>query len=61
VSILGKRIAGYSCIILGVAGLAIPFLPGIPLLLIGLKLLNAEHLIARFVRLFRRWRKDDPS
>ena len=60
-SILGKQIAAYSCIILGVAGLAIPFLPGIPLLLIGLKLLDADHLITRFARLFRRWRKDDPS
>jgi uncharacterized membrane protein YbaN (DUF454 family) len=49
---MGKRIAAYLCLVLGVIGLALPLLPGIPLLIIGVALLGPEH---RFRRVLARW------
>ncbi|PYT08215.1 MAG: hypothetical protein DMF60_05285 [Acidobacteria bacterium] len=46
-----KQIAGYVCLVLGVAGLALPFLPGIALLLVGMRLLGPDHPVTRPLRL----------
>jgi uncharacterized membrane protein YbaN (DUF454 family) len=37
----------YGCIGLGVAGLALPLLPGIPLLILGFGLLGREHWLRK--------------
>ncbi|HEY3453954.1 MAG TPA: hypothetical protein VGK64_05080 [Bryobacteraceae bacterium] len=44
---MGKRIAAYLCLTAGLAGLALPLLPGIPLLIIGMALLGPNHPIRR--------------
>jgi uncharacterized membrane protein YbaN (DUF454 family) len=44
---MNKKLLGYACLVAGIAGLALPLLPGIPLLLIGLKLLGPDHPITR--------------
>jgi uncharacterized membrane protein YbaN (DUF454 family) len=55
--IVGKQIAAYVCLLVGVAGLLLPLLPGIPFLLIGMKLLGPDHPITRpIVSLVRRFR-----
>lgn len=53
---MGKRIAGYLCLATGVAGLALPLLPGIPLLIAGLALLGPEHQILRLLSRWKLWR-----
>jgi hypothetical protein len=59
-----QRIAAYSCLVVGVAGIVLPVLPGIPLLFVGLKLLGPDHPITRpmlkFVRKFKR-KQGNPS
>ncbi|HXE13912.1 MAG TPA: hypothetical protein VN633_17420 [Bryobacteraceae bacterium] len=50
---LAKKILAYFCLAVGVAGLALPILPGIPLLIVGLALLGPEH---PFRRLAARWK-----
>ena len=40
---MAKRISAYLCLAAGIAGLALPLLPGIPLLIIGLGLLGPDH------------------
>lgn len=47
--IVTKRIAAYLCLGAGVAGLALPLLPGIPLLIIGVALLGPDHPIRRML------------
>lgn len=42
-----KRIVGYTFIAIGVAGICLPVLPGIPFLLIGMRLLGPDHWITR--------------
>jgi len=42
---MGKRITAYLCLTLGIVGLALPLLPGIPLLIIGLALLGREDRV----------------
>jgi uncharacterized protein YqgC (DUF456 family) len=60
-----KRISAYVLLVAGVAGLALPFLPGIPLLLVGLGLLGPEHPIrktaARWMKRAPRWMKGKPD
>jgi len=60
-----QRIAAYSCLVVGVAGLVLPILPGIPLLFVGLKLLGPDHPITRpilkFVRKFKRSDGNQPA
>jgi uncharacterized RDD family membrane protein YckC len=46
---MSKRIFAYIFLIAGVAGLALPILPGVPLLLVGLKLLGPKHPIRETV------------
>jgi len=41
------EVSGWSCIAVGVAGLFLPVLPGILLILVGLTILSAEHQWAR--------------
>ena len=45
-----KLIAAYICLVAGTVGLALPILPGIPFLLLGLKLLGPDHSLIRGVR-----------
>jgi uncharacterized membrane protein YbaN (DUF454 family) len=53
-----KRIVAYVCLALGIAGLALPLLPGIPFLLVGFKLLGPHHpIVDPAARLLRRWFK----
>jgi len=60
-----QRIAAYSCLVFGVAGIVLPVLPGIPLLFVGLKLLGPDHPITRpvlkFVRKFKRKNSSEPA
>jgi uncharacterized protein YqgC (DUF456 family) len=44
---MAKRIVAYVCLIVGVVGLALPLLPGIPLLILGMALLGSDHPIRR--------------
>jgi uncharacterized membrane protein YbaN (DUF454 family) len=44
---LFRTAGGWVLLILGVAGLVLPFLPGTPLLIAGLVMLSAEHRWAR--------------
>jgi uncharacterized membrane protein YbaN (DUF454 family) len=44
---LWRTAAGWTLLILGVAGLMLPFLPGIPLLVAGLVMLSSQHRWAR--------------
>lgn len=50
---MAKRIAAYLCLVVGAVGLALPLLPGIPLLIIGLTLLGPQHPIRRMLA---RWK-----
>jgi uncharacterized protein YqgC (DUF456 family) len=60
-----KRISAYVLLVAGVAGLALPLLPGIPLLLIGLSLLGPEdpirQMLARWIKRAPRWMKWKPG
>jgi hypothetical protein len=56
-----NRIFGYICLAFGVAGLALPFLPGIPLLLLGLKLLGPEHPIRKLIPRWIKRKRDNPA
>jgi uncharacterized protein YqgC (DUF456 family) len=60
-----KRISAYVLLIAGVAGLAMPLLPGIPLLLVGLSLLGPEDPIrqrlSRWIKRMRGWMKPKPG
>jgi hypothetical protein len=47
-----RRIAAYICLGVGVAGLVLPLLPGIPLLILGVSLLGPTNPIRR---LLARW------
>ena len=42
-----RTAAGWILLILGVAGLMLPFLPGVPLLIAGLVMLSAQYRWAR--------------
>ena len=44
---LWRTVGGWIFVILGVAGLLLPVLPGAPLLIAGLVLLSADHHWAR--------------
>lgn len=44
---LWRNAGGWAFVILGVAGIVLPILPGAPLLLAGLVLLSADHRWAR--------------
>jgi uncharacterized protein YqgC (DUF456 family) len=63
--VMFKRISAYVLLIAGVAGLALPLLPGIPLLLIGLNLLGPEHpirqMLSRWTKRRPRWMKRRPG
>jgi uncharacterized protein YqgC (DUF456 family) len=60
-----KRISAYVLLVAGVAGLAMPLLPGIPLLLVGLSLLGPEHPIrqrlSRWIKRMPGWMKPKPG
>jgi Putative transmembrane protein (PGPGW) len=41
-----RKLLGWSCVILGIPGLILPIIPGIPLLVLGIVLLASQHLWA---------------
>ena len=62
-----KLFTGYFCLLLGVAGVLLPIIPGIPFLLVAVKLLGLDHpLIKPFADRIRdlraaadrKWRPD---
>jgi uncharacterized protein YqgC (DUF456 family) len=42
-----QRVAAYSLLVAGVAGLVLPIIPGIPLLLIAIRLFGPDHFLTR--------------
>lgn len=49
-----RRILAYTCLLAGLTGLALPLLPGIPLLIVGFRLLDRhDWLRARAASLLR--------
>jgi uncharacterized membrane protein YbaN (DUF454 family) len=44
---LWRNVGGWILVVLGVAGLILPFLPGVPLLIAGLVMLSADYRWAR--------------
>ena len=38
-----RRLLGWTCILIGIPGLILPILPGIPLVIFGIVLLSREH------------------
>lgn len=52
---LFRNIAGYACIVAGIAGCILPIIPGIPLLFLGLGLLAVHNPWA--ARLLERMKK----
>jgi uncharacterized membrane protein YbaN (DUF454 family) len=56
---LWLQIVGWACVVVGVAGLALPILPGLPILLAGLVTLSTQHRWARALLLWvkKRFRK----
>lgn len=54
--LLWRKLGGWTCLILGVAGLILPALPGVPLLIVGLVALSANYKWARIcLRWTKRW------
>jgi len=58
-SSLWVKIVGWVCLTVGLLGLVLPILPGIPLMLAGLAALSTQHRWARalMLRLKSRYRK----
>ena len=57
---VARQVLGWMCIFLGLLGLVLPVLQGIPLLVIGIALVGRRHLLIRWasvqLKLFlRRW------
>ena len=51
-----RTIAGLVLIVVGIAGLVLPIIPGIPILIAGMALLSADHpLRVVMTRHLRRW------
>jgi uncharacterized protein YqgC (DUF456 family) len=48
-----KRILSYACLATGMIGLIVPFLPGIPLLILGFRLLEPDDWIRRALSSWR--------
>jgi len=44
---MAKRIVSYTCLLAGVVGLILPLLPGIPLLILGFRLLEPDDWIRK--------------
>ena len=44
---MAKRILAYTCLLAGVIGFILPLLPGIPLLILGFKMLEPDDWIRR--------------
>ena len=52
-----KEFGGVGLLALGVLGIALPILPGIPFLIAGVAILGPEHpLIRPFTKRIERWR-----
>jgi len=44
---MAKRILSYACLFAGVAGLLLPFLPGIPLVILGISLRERDDWLRK--------------
>ena len=42
-----RKVAGWACLALGVLGIVLPIVPGIPLLIAGMATLSTQHRWAR--------------
>lgn len=56
----GRRVVGWLCVFIGLLGLILPILPGIPFLAVGVALLSTEYrwaraLLVRLKRKLGRW------
>ena len=49
-----RMVVGWVCLIIGLLGIILPIIPGIPFLIVGLALLSTEH---RWVRSLLIWTK----
>ena len=57
-----KSATGYLCLAAGVAGVLLPVIPGIPFLLVGLKLLGPNHPAIRpFLGMLAKYRPGAPG
>ena len=51
---LFRMVIGWVCLIIGLLGIILPIIPGVPFLIVGLALLSTEH---RWVRSLLVWTK----
>ncbi|HEY1340480.1 MAG TPA: hypothetical protein VGF59_23370 [Bryobacteraceae bacterium] len=56
-----RRISAYLCLAAGLAGVLLPILPGIPLLIVGYKLLDRNDWLARRARRFTKFARNEQS
>ena len=58
-SLLWLKVVGWACVTVGLLGIVLPILPGIPLMIAGLAALSTQHRWARALtlRLKSRYRK----
>ncbi|HEX5431999.1 MAG TPA: hypothetical protein VFW83_08540 [Bryobacteraceae bacterium] len=52
-----KLISAYACLLLGALGLFLPLLPGIPLLIVGVGLLEPDHPVRRRLARWLPWKR----
>lgn len=56
-----RNIFGYSLVVIGIAGLLLPVLPGTPFLIAAVAVLGADHPVIRpWKERVNRWIKKDP-
>ena len=44
---MAKRMLSYACLLTGVIGLLLPFVPGIPFVILGISLLNRDDWLRK--------------
>lgn len=52
-----RHAAAYSCLGIGLAGLLLPVLPGIPFLILAIGLLGPDHAFSKQIGRFMTWWK----
>lgn len=52
-----RHVAGYSCLTIGLAGLVLPVLPGIPFLIAAVGLFGPDHVFSRQITRLTTWWK----
>jgi uncharacterized membrane protein YbaN (DUF454 family) len=54
-----RSLAGLALVVLGLIGIVLPLMPGVPFLIAGVALLGADHPLRRVVE--RLWRRGRPG